>query len=187
MKKTDISKAELLKQRKERKRQKKAEKRKAKITRFAVKLSALLFVVILLYVGVFLWVYKDNPYCDESNTYEYTAKCVDVEVKSYYSRGTNYVWKLYFEDGEDIQIRESYFDDANESDLIGKDITFRIYEKDGSAGKIIAEIGDEEGNKYLTFEEYNKKVDDIRTLFAIIGGVFALIICISAVSLWYYP
>ncbi len=68
MKKTDISKAELLKQRKERKRQKKAEKRKAKITRFAVKLSALLFVVILLYVGVFSWVLWDNPYCDESNT-----------------------------------------------------------------------------------------------------------------------
>ena len=89
-----------------------------------------------------------------------------------------------FEDGEVIQMPDNVFDGADKNDLIGKDITFRIYEKDGSAGEIIAEISDEDGNKYLTFDEYNQKADDIRILFAIIGGILALIICIGVLSLW---
>jgi hypothetical protein len=187
MKKTDISKAELLKQRKERKRQKKAEKRKKKIIRFTVKLTAMLFVASLLYVGVFSWVCGDNPYCDESNTYEYTAKCVDVEEREIkLPRKADYVaWRLRFEDGEVIQVREGFFDGLDKNDLIGKDITFRIYEELGSAGEIIAEISDENGNEYLTFDEYNKSVKDIRTIFSVTGAIVFLIICIGAVSLWY--
>ena len=187
MKKTDISKSELLKQRKERKRRKKAEKRKKKIIRFTVKLSALFFVVILLYVGVFSWVLRDNPYCDESNTYEYTAKCTDIiEVERYTTRsGHSYIWHLHFENGEIIPINKNTFDRADKNDLIGENITFRMYEKDGSDGRIIAEIRDENGNEYLAFEEYNKDVKDIRTMAAVIGAVAFLIVCISAVSLWY--
>jgi uncharacterized membrane protein len=185
MKKTDISKAELLKQRKERKQQKKAEKRKKKIIRFTVKLTAMLFVASLLYVGVFSWVCGDNPYCDESNTYEYTAKCVDVEVKRKYSRGVFYIRTIYLEDGNLIPIPEKFFDGANENDIIGKNMTFRIYEKLGSMGEIIAEISDEDGNKYLTFEEYNQQASDVIAMFTVISVVVALIICISAVSLWH--
>jgi len=161
--------------------------RKKKIIRFTVKMTAMLFVVTLLYVGVFTWIYKDNPYCDESNTYAYTAKCVDVEARKIKApRKADYIaWRLHFEDGEVIQVREVFFDGLDKNDLIGKDITFRIYEELGSAGEIIAEISDEDGNKYLAFEEYNKNVDDVRTMFAVIGAVAFLIICISAVSLWY--
>ena len=187
MKKTDVSKAELLEQRKERKRRKKAEKHKTKIKRFIAKLSALLFVVTLLYVGVFSLIYKDNPYCDESNTYVYTSKCTDIiEVEQYTSRaGHSYIWNLHIEDGEIIQIHKNIFDGADKNDLIGKDMTFRIYEELGSAGEIIAEISDEDGNKYLTFDEYNERVTEIKILFAVIGSVFALIICIVALSLWH--
>ena len=189
MKKTDVSKAELLEQRKERKRRKKAEKRKTKIKRFIAKLSALLFVVALLYVGVFTWVLGDNPYCDESNTYEYKSKCTDIiEVKRYTTRaGHSYIWNLHFKDGEIVRINKRIFDGADKNDLIGKNITFRIYEKLGSdGGEIIAEISDEDGNKYLTFDEYNEDVTEIKILFAIIGGIFALIVCIGAFSFWYY-
>ena len=187
MRKTDISKSELLKQRKERKLQKKAEKRKKKIIRFTVKMTAMLFVVTLLYVGVFTLIWGDNPYCDESNTYKYTAKCVDVEAREIkVPRKVDYIaWRLSFEDGEVIQVREVFFDGLDKNDLIGKDITFRIYEELGSAGEIIAEISDENGNEYLTFDEYNKSVKEIRTIFAVIGAAAFLIVCLSAVSLWY--
>ena len=185
MKKTDISKTELLKQRKERKRQRKAEKRKKKIIRFAAKMLTLLFVMALLYVGVFTWLYNDNPHCDESNTYEYTAKCVDVEVKRKYSRGVFYMRRIYLEDGNFIAIPEKFFDGANENDIIGKDMTFRIYEKLGSAGEIVAEVGDEDGNKYLTLEEYNKQASDVRVMFTVILSVLALAVFIFAVIFWY--
>jgi hypothetical protein len=187
MRKTDISKAELLVQRKERKRLRKAEKRKKKIIRFTVKMSVMLFVVSLLYAGVFTLIWGDNPYCDESNTYKYTAKCVDVEEREIkLPRKADYVaWRLRFEDGEVIQVREGFFDGLDKNDLIGKDITFRIYEELGSAGEIIAEISDENGNEYLTFDEYNKSVKDIRTIFSVTGAIVFLIICIGAVSLWY--
>lgn len=187
MRKTDISKIELLAQRKERKRLRKAEKRKKKIIRFTVKLTVMLFIVSLLYIGFFSWIWGDNPYCDESNTYKYTAKCIDVEVREIkVPRKVDYIaWRLSFEDGEVIQVREFFFDGLDKNDLIGKDITFRIYEELGSAGEIIAEISDENGNEYLTFDEYNKCVKEIRTIFAVIGAAAFLIVCLSAVSLWY--
>ena len=150
-------------------------------------MTVMLFVVILLYVGVFSWVLRDNPYCDESNTYEYTAKCTDIiEVERYTTRsGHSYIWHLYLEDGEIIPINKNIFNVADKNDLIGENITFGIYEKLGSAGKIIAEISDEDGIEYLTFEEYNKDVKEIRTMFAVIGAVAFLIVCISVVSLWH--
>ena len=147
----------------------------------------MLFVVTLLYVGIFSWVCGEKPYCSESNTYEYTSKCADIiEVETYTTRGGHsYIWKLHFNDGEVISLPESIFDTADKNDLIGKDMTFRIYEKDGSRGKIIAEISDEDGNKYLTFEEYNKTADEVRIMFTVIAVFVFLIISIGAVSLWY--
>jgi hypothetical protein len=150
-------------------------------------MSVMLFVVSLLYAGVFTLIWGDNPYCDESNTYKYTAKCIDVEVREIkVPRKVDYIaWRLSFEDGEVIQVREVFFDGLDKNDLIGKDITLRIYEELGSAGEIIAEISDENGNEYLTFDEYNKSVKDIRTIFSVTGAIVFLIICIGAVSLWY--
>ena len=180
----NISKKELLEERKKRKIAKRKTKRQAALTSFFIKAACGLLAVMLISLGALFCQNQATPSVTEEDTFPYTGKCIEAYKQTLYKRRGRSVIKIKvcFEDGSWHRWNENTFSDAEIESMIGSNLILTMGKRmDGTEFPV--EVRNENGYVYRTIEEYNTdQAESCRTTFAascLSGGLLYILILFS--------
>ena len=177
----NISKKELLKERKKRKIAKRKTKRQVALTSFFIKAACGLLSVILISLGALICQNQATPAVKEEDTFPYTGKCVDAYKRTFKNgrHADTIKIEVHFEDGSRYRWSENTFSAAEIESMIGSNLVLTMGKRmDGTVFPV--EVRHENGYVYRTLEEYNtdqaESCLNILQITALFGGLLYILI-----------
>lgn len=184
----NISRKELLEERKKRKILKQKEKRRSVLLPFFRKNICGALVIILLGILLLIDGKISRPSIKAEDTFLYIGKCTDAfkwDKRSIAGRGRHIGGiDVCFEDGSQYTWNENQFSDSELESMIGSELILTMAKKKNGNVFPVA-VSHENGYVYFTLEEYNTIAEEYRKISLVTYCICSISIYILLFFAWY--